>query len=93
MVIKNTLLNEIKILYPKEFQIGLYAKALIQGKLGIEIPEDEVGYIALHIHTVKINAGEMSETLDITAMIRDCGYDRRLSEVQAGRRYGCPMSG
>ncbi|WP_199616126.1 PRD domain-containing protein [Paenibacillus alkalitolerans] len=71
MIIKNTLLNEIKVLYPKEFQIGLYAKSLIQETLGIDIPEDEVGYIALHIYTAKINAGEMRRTLDITAMIRD----------------------
>ncbi|HZG86559.1 PRD domain-containing protein [Paenibacillus sp.] len=71
MVIQNTLLNEIKVLYPKEFQIGLFAKTLIQEKLGIEIPDDEVGYIALHIHTAKINAGEMARTLNITAMIRD----------------------
>lgn len=70
MVIKNTLLNEIKVLYAKEFQIGLYAKELIREKLGIEIPEDEVGYIALHIYTAKMNAGEMTKTLDITAMIR-----------------------
>ncbi|MEW9668145.1 PRD domain-containing protein [Ammoniphilus sp. 3BR4] len=71
MVIKNTLLNEIKILYPKEFQIGCWAKSLISEKLGIEIPEDEVGYIALHIHTAKMNAGDMAKTLDITSMIRD----------------------
>jgi len=71
MVIQNTLLNEIKVLYPKEFQIGLFAKTLIRQKLGIEIPDDEVGYIALHIHTAKINAGEMARTLNITAMIRD----------------------
>ncbi|MBU7316629.1 PRD domain-containing protein [Paenibacillus oleatilyticus] len=71
MVIKNTLLNEIKVLYPKEFQIGLYAKALIKERLGIDIPEDEVGYIALHIYTAKRNAGEMSKTLDITSMMRD----------------------
>jgi beta-glucoside operon transcriptional antiterminator len=70
MVIKNTLLNEIKVLYAKEFQIGLYAKELISEKLGIEIPDDEVGYIALHIYTAKMNAGEMTKTLDITAMIR-----------------------
>lgn len=71
MVIKNTLLNEIKILYTKEFQIGCWAKALIQEKLGIEIPEDEVGYIALHIHTAKMNVGDMQKTMDLTTMIRD----------------------
>ncbi|QYR22381.1 PRD domain-containing protein [Paenibacillus sp. sptzw28] len=71
MIIKNTLLNEIKVLYAKEFQIGLFAKTLIKEKLGIEIPEDEVGYIALHIYTAKMNAGEMAKTLNITSMIRD----------------------
>ncbi|MGC5328337.1 PRD domain-containing protein [Brevibacillus sp. SYSU BS000544] len=71
MLIKNTLLNEIKILYPKEFQLGCWAKALINEKLGIEIPEDEVGYIALHIHTAKMNAGTIEKTLDIAMMIRD----------------------
>ncbi|WGV59431.1 PRD domain-containing protein [Brevibacillus brevis] len=71
MVIKNTLLNEIKILYAKEFQIGCWAKTLIKEKLGIEIPEDEVGYIALHIHTARINAGDMAKTMDMTTMIRD----------------------
>ncbi|NOU76696.1 PRD domain-containing protein [Paenibacillus sp. LMG 31458] len=71
MVIQNTLLNEIKVLYAKEFQIARLAQTLIQEKIGIEIPEDEVGYIALHIHTARINAGDMAKTLDITTMIRD----------------------
>ncbi|HZG18070.1 MAG TPA: PRD domain-containing protein [Candidatus Bathyarchaeia archaeon] len=71
MVIKNTLLKEIKILYTKEFQIGCWAKALIQEKLGIEIPEDEVGYIAMHIHTAKMNVGDMTKTMDLTTMIHD----------------------
>lgn len=71
MVIKNPLLNEIKVLYPKEFQIGMWARALIKEKLGIEIPEDEIGNIAMHIHTARNNAGDMTQTLDITTMIRD----------------------
>ncbi|WP_134686961.1 PRD domain-containing protein [Brevibacillus migulae] len=71
MVIKNTLLKEIKILYTKEFQIGCWAKALIQDKLGVEIPEDEVGYIAMHIHTAKMNVGDMTKTMDLTTMIHD----------------------
>lgn len=71
MVIKNTLLNEIKILYTKEFQIGCWAKAFILEKLGIEIPEDEVGYVALHIHTARMNVGDMTKTMDVTTMIRD----------------------
>ncbi|MEC1262736.1 PRD domain-containing protein [Bacillus swezeyi] len=71
MVIKNPLLDEVKVLYTKEFQIGRWAKALIKEKLKIEIPEDEVANIALHIHTAKTNAGDMTKTLDLTTMIRD----------------------
>lgn len=71
MVIQNTLLNEIKILYAKEFQIACRAKAMILEVIGTEIPEDEVGYIALHIHTAKLNAGDMARTLDLTTMIQD----------------------
>ncbi|MCY8516762.1 PRD domain-containing protein [Bacillus atrophaeus] len=71
MVIKNPLLNEIKVLYTKEFQIGLWAQALIKEKLNIDIPEDEVGNIALHLHTARTSAGSMTQTLDITTMIRD----------------------
>ncbi|GGG01344.1 levansucrase and sucrase synthesis operon antiterminator [Paenibacillus albidus] len=71
MVIQNTLLNEIRILYPREFQIGLHAKRIILEKLQIEIPEDEVGYIAMHIHTAWNNAGTYGTDIDMTAMIRD----------------------
>ncbi|GIN68784.1 PRD domain-containing protein [Bacillus sonorensis] len=71
MVIKNPLLDEVKVLYTKEFQIGRWAKALIKERLHIDIPEDEVANIALHIHTAKTNAGDMTKTLDLTTMIRD----------------------
>lgn len=71
IAIKNTLLHEIKVLYSKEYEIGLYAKELIRGRLGIEIPEDEVGYIAVHIYTAKIHAEETTKTLDTAAMIGD----------------------
>ncbi|WP_223069133.1 PRD domain-containing protein [Paenibacillus caui] len=71
MAIRNTLLNEIRILYPREFQIGLRAKHMIHEKLQVEIPEDEVGYIAMHIHTAWKNAGACGTDADMTAMIRD----------------------
>lgn len=69
--IKNALLGQIKILYVKEYQIGLWARELIKEKLGIEIPEDEVGNIAMHMHTARMNAGDMQETIDITTTIQE----------------------
>lgn len=69
--IKNALLDQIKILYVKEFEIGLWARELIKEKLGVEIPEDEVGNIAMHMHTARMNAGNMQETIDITTTIQE----------------------
>jgi len=71
IAIKNALLEQIKILYVKEFQIGLWAKELIKEKLGVEIPEDEVGNIAMHIHTARMNRGDMQETIEITTTIQE----------------------
>lgn len=45
---QNALLWEIKRFYPQEFQLGIYALELIQDRLGILLPEDEAGFIALH---------------------------------------------
>ncbi|RUT33588.1 PRD domain-containing protein [Paenibacillus zeisoli] len=70
-MIQNTLLDEIRILYPKEFQIGLHAKSIIRKTLQIDIPEDEVGYIAMHIHTAWKNAGVRGASAEMAAMIRD----------------------
>ncbi|MFC7785583.1 MULTISPECIES: PRD domain-containing protein [unclassified Rossellomorea] len=69
--IQNKLLNEIKLLYKKEYEVGLWAKEEIREKLGIEIPDDEAAHIALHIHTAKMDAPSMSETLKHATILRD----------------------
>jgi beta-glucoside operon transcriptional antiterminator len=69
--IKNKLLPEIKVLYKKEFEIGLWAVQRIKEKLGIEMPMDEAAFIALHIHTMKIQGGDLNKTVRQTAVVRD----------------------
>ncbi|WP_175990554.1 PRD domain-containing protein [Bacillus sp. Marseille-Q1617] len=69
--IQNKLLNEIKMLYKKEYEVGLWAKEEIKNKLGIDIPEDEAAHIALHIHTAKMDAPSMSESLKQATILRD----------------------
>ncbi|MDX5474156.1 MAG: PRD domain-containing protein [Bacillaceae bacterium] len=69
--IHNKLLNEIRTLYRKEFEIGLWAKKLIKERLHVEIPEDEVGHIALHIHTAKLGSKSMTDTLQHTTIISE----------------------
>jgi len=51
--ISNPFLYEIKMLYPNEYSMGLRAQKMIYNAVKIEIPEGEVGFIALHIHAAR----------------------------------------
>jgi beta-glucoside operon transcriptional antiterminator len=67
--LKNKLFDEIKILYKKEFDIGMWAIRHIEKKTQVKMPIDEAAYIALHIHTSKPQSGDMKQTLRQTAII------------------------
>ncbi len=69
--IQNRLLSEIKALYKKEYKIGLWGIRLIKERLGIEMPDDEAGHIALHIHTAKMDTASMGKALQQTTLIQD----------------------
>ena len=45
----NLMLAETKILYPNEYEIGLYSLNYIYEKLNVKLDQDEAAYIALHI--------------------------------------------
>lgn len=62
---KNMLYYETQKLYPKEFSIGLRALKLIKDKMGIELPKDEAGAIALHIVNAEMD-GDMNQTMEMT---------------------------
>lgn len=59
IIIKNELLNEIRRVHKAEFKVSLWAVDYINRKLGIELPEDEAGFIALHF----VNAGYRETTM------------------------------
>ncbi len=64
-------MNEIKILYRNEYEIGLWALHLIEDKLGVKMPKDEAAFIALHIHTLKVKGGDLRKTVKQTTIVRD----------------------
>lgn len=45
----NLIQQEMKLLYPKEFDIGTWSLRYIYTKTGVKLPDDEAGYIAIHI--------------------------------------------
>ncbi|BCN32468.1 BglG family transcription antiterminator LicT [Anaeromicropila herbilytica] len=67
---KNALLWEIKRFYNHEYLIAKEAIAIIDRNLGIQMNEDEVGFIALHIVNAELNT-DMEHSLAMTKMIQD----------------------
>ncbi len=51
MEMANPFVNETKALYPKEYKIAEAVVDMFNQKYGINLPEAEVGFIALHVHS------------------------------------------
>lgn len=51
--IENPFMIEIETLYPQELAIAKEATRLLEKALDLPIPEEEAGFIALHIHSLK----------------------------------------
>lgn len=66
----NNLLWEIRSFYPAEFELGKQALTLIEQRLNVRLPEDEAGFIALHIVNAQLESG-MSDMVRITEFIRE----------------------
>ena len=47
--IENPFLNELTALYPKEYNLASIVLNMISTRFNIELPEDEAGFICLHI--------------------------------------------
>lgn len=61
-LIENPFLVEIETLYRKEMEIAREAVALMEKELGLCIPEEEAGFIALHIHSLR-SKDKLSNTI------------------------------
>ncbi|MGE0973276.1 BglG family transcription antiterminator LicT (plasmid) [Klebsiella sp. WOUb02] len=70
LVIKNFLLWDIKRFYAEEFAVGLEALGLIEQALSISLPQDEAGFIALHLANAKNNS-DMQSTMHSATIIKD----------------------
>ncbi len=68
--ISNALLWETRRLYPKEYALGVEALDIIDTRLGVRLPVDEAGFIALHLVNAQLN-GEMPEVAQITRVMQE----------------------
>lgn len=69
--IKNELLWEIKRFYNHQYLIGREALSMIQKKLGVTLPEDEAGFIALHIVNAELDMEKVSQIAEMTEVIQN----------------------
>lgn len=64
-IIDNPFLDEIKVLYKTEYMIAKRVVKMIEERININIPDGEVGLIALHIHSNR-NSGNLQDTIKST---------------------------
>jgi transcriptional antiterminator len=69
--IGNPLTQDIKALFPDEFQVARRGGDLIAEQTGLRFSDDELGYIALHIHSA-LESMQVSQAMQTAAIIRTC---------------------
>ncbi|HIS49729.1 MAG TPA: PRD domain-containing protein [Candidatus Gallacutalibacter pullistercoris] len=69
--ISNPLTPDIKALFPQEFQIARRGGEIILEQAGISFSDDELGYIALHIHS-SLESMQVSQAMQTARTIREC---------------------
>lgn len=71
VVIKNALLWQVKQFYAREYDAALKSIELIRNLEGIELPEDEASFIAMHFVNAQQEGEEMRLTIAATKAIKD----------------------
>lgn len=71
ITVPNVLLWETKRFYEVEFEIGLKALEMIKDRFNVTLPEDEAGFIALHIANAEMDDSNISQVVEITKIIQE----------------------
>lgn len=66
----NPFLYDIKTMYPKEYDISEKALKMINDKLKVRLSESEIGFIALHIYSARVNE-TVSQSLKYTRIVKE----------------------
>ena len=69
--LRNPLTDDIRVLFHTEFKVAERAKDIILDRLGVQLTDDEIGYIALHIHS-SIMDQAVSQAMQMAEAVRQC---------------------
>ncbi len=70
-IIRNPLIDDIRILFHEEYKVASCIVPILKNQMGVEMEEDEVGYIALHVHSA-IEKEEVSQAIQMAQAVREC---------------------
>ena len=79
--LRNPLTDDIRVLFHAEFKVAEKSKDIIYDRLGINLTDDEIGYIALHIHS-SIMDQAVSQAMQMAEAVRQCV---NLVEAETGK--------
>lgn len=69
--LKNPLLWEIKRFYEPEYEVGKRALEMIEERFKIQLPEDEAGFITIHLVDAELDNCTIESVYEITKIIQD----------------------
>mgnify|MGYP001141063188 FL=1 len=68
---KSAMIWDIKRFYEDEFEIGMNALDMIEELFKVRLPDDEAGFIALHIVNAEMDESNMEQIIDITRIMQE----------------------
>ncbi len=80
--LKNPLTDDIRVLFHAEFKVAEVARTILAERLNINISDDEIGYIALHVHS-SIMDQAVSQAMQMADAVRQCVS---MVEKETGKR-------
>lgn len=66
----NPFLNDIRLLFPDEYEAALKGREVIERYVSRVINDDEVGFITLHIHSA-VSSNKVGESMEATRVIHE----------------------
>ncbi len=79
---KNPLTDDIRVLFHMEYKVAEAARQILLDRMGVTISDDEIGYIALHVHS-SIMDQAVSQAMQMADAVRQCV---KMVEEETGKK-------
>lgn len=70
-VLANPLNDDIRRMYPQEYKAAEKIAPILEERMGIHMPDDEIGYVAVHVHAA-VTEQNVSQAVRTAEAVRQC---------------------